>query len=116
MPRRRDRDGALPSEDTTLERVISVYLDARDIWLATAASGDDLVSEGESFQALEAASRALLHHPCLTLAAIRRKVSFVLDAADLYAMVREDEDEAGDLLRVFLSSLVAHIPASESGD
>lgn len=97
-----------------LQRLISGYLDTRAVWLATAGPNGDLMSEGESFEALEAASRALLRHPCLTLAAIRRKVSFVLDATDLYAMVREDEDEAGDLLRIFLSSLVAHIPASES--
>lgn len=59
------------------------------------------------------ASRAVLLHPCVTLDAIRRKVSLVLEATDLYTMVREDEDDGDDLLRIFLSSLIAYVSASE---
>lgn len=103
---------AQDQSDRVLARLISTYLDAHTAWLSTAAPGDDLISGGESFEALEKASRAFLSYPCLTLDAVRRKVSFVLDLPDLYAMVREDEDETDDLLRVFLLSLIAYSPRS----
>lgn len=102
------------ADQRDLEHLISTYNKAQAIWLATAARNGDLVAEGKSFEALETASRALLHYPCKTFAAVRRKVSFVLDTDDLYTMVREDEDETGEILRIFLSSLIAQHSASES--
>ncbi len=103
-----------PAQDFELERLISTYIEARATWLNSAAAGDDLVSQGESFEAVESAALVFLHHPCLTFAAMRRKVSFLLDTDDLYTMVREDEDETGEILRIFLSSLIAHHSTSES--
>lgn len=101
------------AEDFDLERRISAYMEARAAWLNTAVPSGDLISEGESFEALNSASLDVLHYPCRTFAAIRRKVSFVLDTDDLYTMVREDESETGHFLRIFLSSLIAQPLSSE---
>ncbi|MCO6181123.1 hypothetical protein [Ciceribacter sp. RN22] len=100
--------------DTELERLIAAYFDARSAWLDTAASSGELVADDDRFEAFEAAGRAIVYHRCRLPETVTRKIAFVLDTADLYSMVREDEDEAGDLLRVFLSSLIGETaePAS----
>ena len=102
------------SDSGPLDRLIVAYLNARTAWLATATSDDDLLSQGAHFEAVEAAGVAIIHYPCLTLADLRKKVAFLLSMDELYTMVREDEDHAGDLLRTFLSSLITPIPASKS--
>lgn len=89
-----------------LEELIAAYLDARSAWLDTAASSGELVADGGHFEAFEAAGRAIVYHPCRLPETVTRKIAFVLDTADLYSMVREDEDVSVDLLRVFLSSLI----------
>lgn len=97
-----------------LERFIFEYINSRNKWLATAKDGEDLVSDGECFGGYQTAARAVLLHPCLTLAAVRRKASFIHDTADLCVMLREDEDGAGDSLRLFLCSLTIRDEAPDS--
>ncbi|MGP4689515.1 hypothetical protein ACSV5K_24475 [Agrobacterium pusense] len=94
------------SNDRGFELLVAAYIDARTAWQATSEPNGDLISEGTTFEALESASLALLRYQCFTLEVIRREITVILASPDLYAMVREDEYEAGGVLRVFLSSLV----------
>lgn len=85
------------NSDREFELLIDVYIHALNVCVPPRARTGDLISQGNAFEALDVASRALLHYPCFTLKTTRRKVSFVLDSPDLYAMIREDNDEAGCL-------------------
>ncbi len=102
------------AQDPELEQSISAYVAARAKWLTSATADGDLMSQGECFEAVESAGLVFIHHPCRTFAAIRRKVSFLLDNDDLYTIVREDADETGEVLRIFLTSLIAEHSASQS--
>lgn len=111
MPK--DCDPNNGSDMLDLERLISAYIEARGAWLGTTVPNGDLVADGNLFEIFETASRAVLRHACATPDAVRRKVALVLESTDLYTMMREDEDDGCDLLRVFLSSLISCVPASE---
>ena len=99
--------------DTDLERLISAYIKARGVWLGTTVQNGDLIADGDLFEVFEMVSRAVLFYACTTPDAVRRKVSLVLESTDLYAMVREDEEDGDDLLRIFLSSLIPSASALE---
>ena len=107
MPYEYDDNGVPTGQDLTLEQLISTYICAQTTWLGTAAPDGDLLSKGVQFEAMEAAGIALVNYPCSTSTELWRKVSFFLATPELYAMVKEDEWQMGDLLRAFLSSLIA---------
>jgi len=95
---------AANSNDDVLEQLIANYAAARAMWLRNLPGDGDLLSEGAIFEAFDEAGRAILRHPCGTAAA--RKISFVLLEDELYTMLKEDEDDGEDLLRLFLASLL----------
>jgi len=108
LSRRTNNEGACPP---TLEELIADYMQKRAAWLDTAAQNGDLVADGEHFSAYEKAGRAVLRYPCNLMGDIPRKISLVLEETDLYTRLKEDEDRESELLRVFLSSIIAQFSA-----
>jgi hypothetical protein len=100
--------------DTTFERLISAYTDARTAWLSTAAPDGELTASGIHFERFERACLAVILYSCPSHETVSRKIFMVLEDADLYAMVREDEVHNDDVLRLFLASLIASSPESKS--
>lgn len=94
------------AEHAEFERLIAEYKAAFARWLETVSVGGDLVSDGPSFEQLDAVSRAILRYPCRTSALATRKIAFVLGAEELHAILKEDEDDGEDILRLFLVSII----------
>lgn len=93
-------------QDMNLARLIHAYAEAQASWLATTSSDGDLRAEGIEYSTLEALGNEIIFYRCTSLESIKQKVIFLLDTSDLYYRVREDVDDAGDLLRIFLMSLL----------
>ncbi|MCO6180897.1 hypothetical protein [Ciceribacter sp. RN22] len=114
MRRHRGVSRSRSASDPELEGLITSYIEARAMWLDSVTLDRDLPSEGDIFEKFEATGRAFVRHPCMVLSAVRRKVSFLLETPDLYLVVKEDEVQGQELLRIFLSSLKGGESAKKS--